>query len=124
MLRRGDVAGASTLCDDAARSVSPDRTVQTEIEICRGKVERAAGRSARAIALLEHALELGRTAEDPGALADAQLALARTLPASAAPRAIELVRAARAGYSRERAYHKDELVEIDAWLRAHTGDGR
>jgi hypothetical protein len=37
---------------------------------------------------------------------------------------IELTRAARDGYSRERAYRKKELVEIDAWLRAHARDGR
>jgi hypothetical protein len=55
-------------------------------------------------------------------LPDAELALAKALPPSAAPRAVELARSARAGYERQKGYPKPELAEVDAWLREHQRD--
>jgi tetratricopeptide (TPR) repeat protein len=116
---RGDLAAAAALCDEATGSGSPSRAIQAMIEGCHGEVDRLAGRRAQAVERFERAVELCRGAEDTGRLADAEIALARALPASASARAIELARHARTGYERERGYRKQDLAEVDAWLRRH-----
>jgi tetratricopeptide (TPR) repeat protein len=122
-LARGDVAAAGARCDQASRAIAGsdagDRAVRGTVETCRGEVELAAGRPANAVAILERALALHQGAEDPARLADTQFALARALPASEARRAIELARAARAGFVTERAFRKGEVEQVDAWLRRH-----
>jgi hypothetical protein len=107
--------------DRGGEGVQVLRAVQAAIEVCRGRV---LGRSPRAVATVEHAVELPRGAEDKDRLPDAELALARALPASASLRAVELARSARSGYGRQRGTRKPELSDVDAWLavRARSAD--
>ncbi len=121
-LRRHDLRAAADLCAQARRSVrgsdANNRAILALVETCRGEVELAAGRSARAAAIFEHALELHAGGEDPGRLGDTQFALARALPATSRGRAVELARHARAAFEREKAYRADDVAAVDAWLRS------
>jgi tetratricopeptide (TPR) repeat protein len=124
-LRRGDVRTAGQRCEEAKKSISGsdanNKAVAGIVETCRGEVELRAGHSSRAVAIFEHALQLHGT-EDPGRLADTQFALARALPASARPRALELARAARESFQRQKAYRAQDIAEIDRWLAGATAN--
>jgi eukaryotic-like serine/threonine-protein kinase len=115
-----DVRAADSWCRQATQAITGSdagyRVLRGQVEVCRGEVELASGERARATASLERALELHRGGEDLAVLAEAQFALARALPASATARAIELARAARAGFERERALRAPDIARVNAWL--------
>jgi eukaryotic-like serine/threonine-protein kinase len=117
---RGDLRTAGKRCEEAARSVegsdADNRPMRATVETCRGEVELASGRQARAIEILERALELHAGTDDAARRADTQFALARALPRSSRARAIELAREARAALAREGAYRATDVADIDNWL--------
>ncbi len=117
---RGDLRAAGKLCEEAAGSVegsdADNRPMPATVETCRGEVELAAGRRARAIEILERALELHAGTDDGARRADTQFALARALPRASRARAIELAREARATREREGAHRAADVADIDRWL--------
>jgi tetratricopeptide (TPR) repeat protein len=123
---RGDLRGAAARCEEAAASIAGSdaghKAYLATVETCRGEVALHMGKRARAVAFLEHALELHGT-EDAGRLGDTQYALARALPASERKRAIELAKAARAGFVTQAGYRTKDIAEIDKWLAAAERGG-
>jgi tetratricopeptide (TPR) repeat protein len=120
---RHDLVAAERWCEAAIRSEAGsdvgNRAVRATVEMCRGDIALARGQRAAALAIFERALVTHAGGEDPIRLANTQFAIARALPASAAARALDLARKARAGYGNSPSYYADALAEIDAWLRAH-----
>lgn len=96
-----------------------------EAQLGIGLVQLAKGETERAVATLERARTLAaaiRTA--PKRVAEIDFALARALAgARERSRAIELARAARAGYERAGKAATTELAEVDRWLQQHSADG-
>ena len=119
-----DLVAARKSCELARSSTATSDAKNAElfaaIDACDGNVALETGQPARAVPLLEHALELHRQSEgDPAELAAIELSLARALPAAEAHRAIELARDARAAFEHEGAIGKRDIELADSWLRAH-----
>ncbi len=119
-----DLVAAASSCRLARTTIAGSDAKNAEllgnVDACDGNVALETGHPTAAVPLFEHALELHRQSEgDPGELAAIQFALARSLPASAAPRALELVRAARTAFEHEGAFRRREVALADAWLHAH-----
>ncbi len=122
---RGDLATAARWCTAAraseAGSDARNLAVRATVEMCQGDIALARGQRDVALAIFERALVTHSSGgEDPIRLANTQFAVARALPTSAATRALELARKARASYGVSPTYFARELGEIDAWLRART----
>jgi tetratricopeptide (TPR) repeat protein len=87
-----------------------------------GNCKRELGKLDESQAALERALAIRRTDSRPTELGEAQWELAQTLWARGEhPRAVELAKAARAGYATSKSKLAAQTVaEIDAWLRGKS----
>jgi eukaryotic-like serine/threonine-protein kinase len=115
-LRRGDHAGARTMCEALLDDEIKDPWTRASGVTCLGEADLVAGRRAEALRVLTRALAMYPPHHDPYGAAWTQFLIATALPATERRRALELADAAHARIRNEPAYFKYELDRIAAWL--------
>ncbi len=119
-----DYAGQLVWCKQArdvlAGSDADNAELLAMIGTCEGAAELRLGHAAKAVEVLEPAVAALETPDaDPGLRAASEFALAQALPASARARALDLAHRARTAFEHEGGFAKDQLANVDEWLRAH-----